>query len=942
MRNNKSISLESTIDLLKSAGAIKIFYKFLQENDNSKQQIYICDRPSAIEFLPRPWPLDKSDMIPKLDIDFFWVTETGAHKAPKAKLIYYPNYPEVRLSGLLQGCPGAPSHLMQPVPKIQRKQSDNRILFIGVTREGTLLGSLSSELETGDLENSTIDGKSVLKRLALSKTDRIFKSDSSNNHKKILSDETLYGAGLPLAQPRSAAITDSSTLKFRPRARIIRTIGDRLISGPDAAVIELVKNSYDADASSVYIAFLPRTAERSAQIAFEDDGHGMSFYDIENKWMEPATSDKRERNTSPNGRKLLGSKGIGRFAAARLGGKLDLYTCKLEPSGAGLFESTSILDIDWAIFDEVEYLDEISFNAQRSLGNGPAGTKLTITELRDDWTESSLRKLYQELRRLVSPLEGTENLFRISLDLSHCAIDSCGFDGRSFLGPTEKKSSQGVYEIKAFPILDACDYLVDGIFDEDGNFEGTFTNRREGSECEPLRVHVPLREDEIPCGIALIKLSIFDREASSIRSTAEKAGFGHLGVREARKLLDGIAGIAIYRDGFRIRPYGDAENDWLTLDAKRVQNPSQRIGRNQVAGLIAIESETQSNLIERSSREGLEENGSYRRLQALILALLAEEVEPRRRKYRIESGIEQRRQSGFGEALSTATLDWTQSIVERLAPQDREKAQKLIESESTKLTGYLRDLSDRQAQLEAQATLGLIIGEVMHQGNTPLTFIENEVCRLINWWPTLFNDSKTSEEDRDETPIILKGMDASAASLRELFNALNPLAGAKRGEPIAFSLSKVVQDTIFLFRSRAEDAGISFSVDEKVHSLHAEGYPEDLATALANLFDNAIFWIVSSKVEMGHISVDVPNHYKQNFVSITVSDNGPGVSSKFSDSIFAVGFSTKPNGTGLGLSIAREAIYRSGGDLQSFPQNIGTCFLLTLPASLIPPVWQNG
>ena len=132
-----------------------------------------------------------------------------------------------------------------------------------------------------------------------------------------------------------------------------------------------------------------------------------------------------------------------------------------------------------------------------------------------------------------------------------------------------------MHEVQPFPILDACDYAVEGIFDEAGTFAGEMTVRRAGLEPEKAQLLAPLRTDagEEPCGIVLVRLHIFDREADAVRQTAKKAGFGTIGLREARKLLDSISGVAIYRESFRIRPYGDGENDWLTLDAKRVRTP---------------------------------------------------------------------------------------------------------------------------------------------------------------------------------------------------------------------------------------------------------------------------------------------------------------------------------------------------------------------------------
>ena len=341
-------------------------------------------------------------------------------------------------------------------------------------------------------------------------------------------------------------------------------------------------------------------------------------------------------------------------------------------------------------------------------------------------------------------------------------------------------------------------------------------------------------------------ISIFSTaKLQRIRSnTAEKAGFGTIGVREARKLLDSISGVAIYREGFRVRPYGDSENDWLTLDAKRVQNPTMKIGRNQIAGIVSVDDEESSHLIERSSREGLEENGSFRRLQSLIATLLAEIVEPRRRQFRINAGLDAREESGFREVYRKVQMGWSKLLLAKIPEPDREEAEALVARESDRLTAYLKRLEERQAQLEAQVTLGLIIGEVMHQGNTPLAFLETETARLERWWPHLLDSTTEAEEDRAEIPRLLNGMGASSEKLRILFNALSPLSGARRGEPKPYDAATVVEQTHYLFKTRMEKLEYLLRADVPDNSgRKIFGYPDDLATAVTNLIDNSIYWL---------------------------------------------------------------------------------------------------
>ncbi|MEO6918655.1 MAG: ATP-binding protein [Collimonas sp.] len=755
---------------------------------------------------------------------------------------------------------------------------------------------------------------------------------------------SLFGELWPEGRPAS---WPPIQLSFRPRARIIRTIGDRLVSGPEAAVIELVKNSYDADASFVRITFFPALRQNEGAILFEDDGHGMTLEDIEQKWMEPATSDKRDRKHTARGRRLLGSKGIGRFAASRLGRFLELVSTANRPAPTGKvaissaearLTSTRIPELDWDAFEEAKYLDDVSFPVESLTPKKATGTELKVSSLRDEWPEQRILKLHGELRKLVSPIPAAgASAFRIFLNLSHCTLENSTFDGAALLGidtdatNASLQTSHDPYEVKPFPLLDACDYAVDGVFDESGRFEGTMTIQRGGLEPEEIILEVPPRLDdgEEPCGVVLVRLHVFDRESTAIRSTAAKAGFGAIGIRDARKLLDNIAGVAIYREGFRIRPYGDGENDWLTLDAKRVQNPTIKIGRNQIAGIISLDDERESQLVERSSREGLEENGSFRRLRSLISALLAEIVEPKRRQFRIRAGLDGRPESSFRDIYDRVQMGWSKLLVAKIPEADRPAAEELIAKESDRLTQYVKRLEDRQAQLEARVTLGLIIGEVMHQGNTPLSFLENEVSRLRRWWPSLLDSSARSQERLLEVPRILNGMDASGEKLRILFNALNPLSGARRGAPKEYDVREVIEKTLYLFKSKIEKIGIDVLVESDIIRNIVTGYYDDLSTAVTNLVDNAVYWLEYHNISGPTLRVSISA--AEDRCIIVIADNGTGVPAEFADQLFDIGFTLKPNGTGLGLSIAKEAVFRSNGELELLVSNCGAAFQISLP-----------
>ncbi len=649
--------------------------------------------------------------------------------------------------------------------------------------------------------------------------------------------------------------------------------------------------------------------------------------------MEPATTDKIERSKSPSGRTLLGSKGIGRFATAKLGHSVELVTTAIQPGNGGT-ETTRVYGIDWDIFEEKKYLSEIEFPFERLTPAPQTGTRLTISRLRNRWTESSLLRLHHEMRRLISPIATSEDeAFRIYLDLSACTRAACGFDGDAIVnGPLPSRQVQkDPYRVRPFPLLKSCDYEVSGSFEEDGTFEGTLTIHRGGLNPEAIELRVPLDIDagEASCGPVLVHLFIFDRDEQALTQMAGRAGFGSISARDARALLNSVAGIAIYRDRFRIRPYGDNDNDWLTLDKRRVQNPTMCIGHNQVSGILVIDNEIRSGLVERSSREGLEENGSLRRLRRLITELLAKKIEPRRFDFREDTGLGRQRRDTLSDAYKIAQLRQLEDFVAALPEPARTEGVQAVSDAATKLTGYLESLQERLAMLEARVTLGLIIGEVLHEGRSPVFFIQSEVARFARWWATICEESEEARRHREDVPRITRGLLNSAEQLRGLFSSLEPLSSARRGTPRQYNPNQVVIDVFHLFESRASQLGIKLDQRSDLNVKDVYGYKEDLATALTNVVENALHWLSYGKTQDPQIRAEVKSH--SDVCVIEVYDNGPGIPPEFQSRVFDVGFTLKANGTGLGLSIAREAISRSGGDIELLDTVQGTGFRIIVP-----------
>ncbi|WP_341236213.1 sensor histidine kinase [uncultured Sulfitobacter sp.] len=726
---------------------------------------------------------------------------------------------------------------------------------------------------------------------------------------------------------------EESKLRFKPKARIIRTIGDQLISGPEAAVIELVKNAYDADANFVEIRFSPPLQPGQGRISISDDGHGMSLDDIRLKWMEPATASKVKNRRSPTkNRKMMGSKGIGRFAAAKLGAKMALTSTVQTKEGNA---AVLIPELDWSIFSDDVYLSDIAIDYLVQAVEEPTGTTIEVIELHEEWTKERLTKLYNELRRLLSPFSASHENgeeFSVYLDLSDCDSGSAGFDPEEIFAQAGPDLSDGPYSgqgrrVHPFPLLSTCDYELSGSLAADGSFEGSFVIHRAGRGAETITIPGTGIKRSESAGDVEVQLYLFDREADALKSNMKAAGMGDLSATEARRLLDSISGVAIYREGFRVRPYGDPENDWLALDSRRVQDPSLRIGHNQIAGYLKIGSEQDSNLFERSSREGLEDNAAFQNLARLTKRLLAEVVEPKRFDFREKAGISRPRSSSFDELKELSELKRIRKLISLLEPKQREQAERIIDTESQRLSMRVDAMRERQRVLEAQSSLGAILAEVLHEGSPEATFVRKSADRMNVMLKTfLTGDDNGKSKAREFFSERIPQMKASGEKLSELFRVLRPLAGGKRRQPTLFYPIKTIKDALAIF----EGHQVEVEIETTAKGMEFLGHAEDLSTAMVNIVGNAVHWFEATGIEEPCIQITLSRSDDGGHVFI--EDNGPGVREEFMERIFEVGFTLKDGGTGLGLNIAREALARSGGKLKFHPEHKdGALFEIEFP-----------
>ena len=711
------------------------------------------------------------------------------------------------------------------------------------------------------------------------------------------------------------------TYKIRPAGRHLLTIGRDLIQDNYAAVIELVKNAYDADSPHVDVEFkkLPSLSEYSISIVISDHGHGMSRDDIINKWLVPSTEDKIKRGKSPSGRILQGSKGVGRYAASILGNNLLLETV----TNKG--EKTTVYAI-WDEFKKAQYLDDVDVLIDTVEVSEPSGTVLTINgndEFLKEWDKKRFEKLRFELKKLTSPMssifnnEGNNDNFRINLKVE------------GFSDPEDVEET-----IEPFPIYELFDYKISGTIDANGNGVLAYSNQRKRNSREE---EIPFnnREDKTECGKLDIDIRVFDRETEAINALSKRGFEEHVdspfGRLTARQLLNYYNGIGVYRNGFRIRPLGDAGFDWLKLNARRVNNPSIRIGSNQVIGYVQIQSEEESGLREKSARDGLKENTAFNRLQDVTKRVISE-LEKRRFKYRRNTGqsrspvkVEESLQGLFSseELIENVKKHLQKDEVNK---KTVEKTIEFINQDVQEKNKIVDEIQTIVAIYQVDATLGKIVSIILHEGRQPLSYLNSQIPNLEYWFESF---QKTSDPVAFENIIrVASGMVQNADIFVKLFKRLDPLTARRSTVRKLLPLKKTIEGVCSIFEEEMESNNISVEV-RGADDLKYSARIQDIYSIFANLIDNSIYWIRENKTEIRKIIIEFKMD-SSSLCYIDYYDTGPGIDPDEIESevIFAPGFTNKPDGTGLGLSIAGEAAARNGLRLEVYEADDGAHFRL--------------
>ncbi|HEF3566731.1 TPA: ATP-binding protein, partial [Campylobacter upsaliensis] len=595
-----------------------------------------------------------------------------------------------------------------------------------------------------------------------------------------------------------------------------KTIGEDLIKNPYAAVVELIKNSYDADSEIVIVSieltneYVYDKKQKFLKFTIEDDGEGMSLETIKNTWMVPATSYKVNKQYSSKKKRVVqGKKGIGRYASAILGDFLRITTTDLN----GM---TSIIEIDWKQFDDGKFLDEINIPYECNRTNLKSGTKIEIyssievyyDEIKQqyqdkiNWNKDQNNLLFKELRKLLVPTNKSNETFEI-IFLNN-GLDKLDIDDKN-----EK--------IEPFPVLDSYEYRIKGKISSNG--KGFLFYENKNFENSNEKIELDLRDTcGNTCGNIEVDLRVFDLDPDVIQNLVneQKGKEEKLGKSEFKALIKEFSGVGIYRNLFRIRPYGDYDFDWLGLNARRVNNPTMSISTNQIAGFVSIESENKSNLIEKSDREGLKENENYDNLKNILLQVLSE-VEKRRYEFRKNTKrgrvVANNIKDTIRDVFSFDDVNNKISVILHKANIDAhiiEKVQFELKQEEIKKNNGLKNIEEVLAMYEAHAALGKLVLYVLHEGRKPMQIIG---LKLNNLKKSLQRFIKTKDESIEQN--IKKYNEDSLSQLEKLsnlFKRLDPLMITRSSRRKEVNLYQNALNNYELFKEILKRENIDFEI----------------------------------------------------------------------------------------------------------------------------------
>lgn len=747
---------------------------------------------------------------------------------------------------------------------------------------------------------------------------------------------------------------------FSVAARVAMQLGRESISNSIIAIIELVKNAYDAEAESVSIRFGHLESDK-AVLVIEDTGDGMSFDQLMRHWMVIGTSNKlRSTRSAKKQRVLTGEKGLGRLGLDRL--------CKKAVVRSFAEEATTgiELDISWIKYEGVDAnLEDIKHSIYKisKVIEDPItkvtkefrkGTQLVLEGLKDSWTKEFLLDLKQELTLLVSPFAGL-NDFMITIDSGSGFPEIDGPVGSSDMS----KVAEWQLKAEITDIGETCFKMDSPIYKEKYEQPPTaWKDKLRGPVCGPLT----------------FQMYFFPRRPISV----EDLNFTR---NQIDNFLDANQGIRIYRDGFRVKPFGqpNGEGDWLKLSYRRQQSPAGvtqgkaaggwRVGYNQVVGAVFLERDKNIALIDQTNREGIVEGPAFYDLKSFVLdavrffELNREKFERNRKE---ETNYEKAKEDA--KELTKASQEAVESLkktaveIKEILTEAREANTPAdVDMVSNMLANAVLDMDNtitsaqeaqekfaeasREQEEEYQrqkdtlanlASLGILTASFGHEtiGSSNIVLTNATQLKRSIDANLFFVPLDITDIVNDNLRLILYGAEKIETFAK--FTLKNVTRDKRKRKGL--DLGKTVDQVLSFFSKTLKEKKIEITPEYPTSLPQISAFEIDWESIIVNLITNSVWALEDTPAGSRFIRIRVKEI--DGYLEMTFADSGRGLEPGTHDKIFLPTFSTKRNdkgevvGTGMGLTIVKSFVEdHEGGSVEvKSPSDLnGAEFIIKIP-----------
>ena len=736
----------------------------------------------------------------------------------------------------------------------------------------------------------------------------------------------------------------SGKVTFQSEGRLLQELGERLVASAEVAIVELIKNSYDANAVECDVY-----ATSDNKLVIKDDGHGITLDEFNSKWMRIASGFKKEAQYSRDfERKLTGAKGIGRFAVRFLGKKLKLES--ISSDKVRNIKTLLVAIFDWSSFDKSLDLSQVKvpYKLYKKAKNTPTGTTLQISELRGHTDVIFSRNVRTEVLKIISPLGGLE---RGWFDIKRYVPSKDPGFKVSF--PVHKDSGKIIEEGLAENVLN--------------NFWAKLIISSKSNKLQ-YKIFLPNKNKPVFKHSQYYKTTIKQGVFADIRFFPRRPGIFYkkdFKGRDAWSWIKNNSGVAVVDHGFRIKPYGYKEDDWLKISQDKAinrrdwrsditskhfpipdeirlkpkRNPMLYLPANhQLVGAAFVESGhmadsgDSADLIPSMDREGYLENKAFHDLYEIVragiemLALLDKREEDRKAEEEAKLASEKARKD-----LKNA-IEYIKNSPTLLS-SDKNR----IISEYVHLADNIEEVDEyhRRARqgLETMSLLGVVAGFMTHESKRILHNLEQ----------LLKNLKKLTKKDQ-KTRETIESLERSYQEFRGHIDYSSAFISAVHREAKStFKAYHQVKRIIDKFGLFAKERGIEVSI-EIDKEMKTPSVPIALYSGvLINLYTNAlkaVTAVTAGSTTNEHLRISFKSWNEQKKHIIEVVDNGIGIPQYLGKRIWDPLFTTTSNlnnplgsGMGLGLSIIKKLINDIGGSVRLVdpPPGFSTCFRVEMP-----------